>query len=212
MHAADPSSRRWLTEAARLVDGLPVLLVVTERSQYDIDQAAPGLAHGLSPAFVHTHTLAPLSADAATGLVRAAFPQAAPDRVADCVRAGAGNPLLLRALLHDLSSWNADDGTAPPAALPDTCAALYPGAYPDVVSWWLAGAGGATARVARCLAVLESAEADAAAVRPRPRTVRRPRATGARGTAPTSVATPRRGSPQGWPRPTRTGSPAGSPR
>ncbi|MFJ8902180.1 AAA family ATPase [Streptomyces sp. NPDC102370] len=166
VHAADPSSRRWLTEAARLVDGLPVLLVVTERSQYDIDQAAPGLAHGLSPAFVHTHTLAPLSADAATGLVRAAFPQAAPDRVADCVRAGAGNPLLLRALLHDLSSWNADDGTAPPAALPDTCAALYPGAYPDVVSWWLAGAGGATARVARCLAVLESAEADAAAVRP----------------------------------------------
>ncbi|MEU0769905.1 helix-turn-helix transcriptional regulator [Streptomyces albogriseolus] len=159
VHAADASSRRWLTEAARFVDGLPVLLVVTERSQYDIDPAGHGLAHGLSPALVHTHTLAPLSDGAAADLVRAAFPDAEPGRVADCVRAGAGNPLLLRALLHDLSSWTESS----PAALPDTCAALYPGAYPDVVSWWLAGAGGATARVARCLAVLESGEADQAA-------------------------------------------------
>ncbi|CAL9477781.1 AAA family ATPase [Streptomyces sp. enrichment culture] len=162
VHAADAASRRWLTEAARLVDGLPVLLVVTERSQYDIDPAGHGLAHGLSPALVHTHTLAPLSAGAAADLVRAAFPDAEPGRVADCVRAGAGNPLLLRALLHDLSSWTASASESSSAALPDTCAALYPGAYPDVVSWWLAGAGGATARVARCLAALESGEADRA--------------------------------------------------
>nr|WP_308309814.1 AAA family ATPase [Streptomyces sp. CHD11] len=159
VHAADPLSRGWLTEAARLVDGLPVLLVVTERSQYDIDPPGAGLARGLSPALVRTHTLAPLSDAAATGLVRAAFPGAAPDRVADCVRAGAGNPLLLRALLDDLSSWDTAGGSAPPASLPDTCAALYPGGYPDAVSWWLAGAGGATARVARCLAVLESGTA-----------------------------------------------------
>lgn len=166
VHAADPLSRRWLAEAARLVDGLPVLLVVTERSQYDIDPPGAGIAHGLSPALVRTHTLAPLSAGAATGLVRAAFPEAAPDRVADCVRAGAGNPLLLRALLEDLSSGGAADGSAPTAALPETCAALYPGAYPDAVSWWLAGAGGATAGVARSLAVLEGGEADAGVARP----------------------------------------------
>ncbi|MFD7698875.1 AAA family ATPase [Streptomyces caelestis] len=165
VHAADPPSRRWLTEAARLVDGLPALLVVTERSQYDVDPPGAGLAHGLSPALARTHTLAPLSTGAAAELVRAAFPEAAPDRVADCVRAGAGNPLLLRTLLDDLSSWSAADGSAPPAALPDTCAALYPGAYPEAVSWWLAGAGGATAGVARCLAVLESGGAEAGAAR-----------------------------------------------
>ncbi|MGW4024170.1 AAA family ATPase [Streptomyces sp. NPDC005009] len=165
VHAADPLSRRWLAEAARLVDGLPVLLVVTERSQYDIDPPGAGIAHGLSTALARTHTLAPLSDGAATDLVRAAFPEAAPDRVADCVRAGAGNPLLLRALLEDLSSGGTTDGSAPPAALPDTCAALYPGAYPDAVSWWLAGAGGATAGVARSLAVLEGGEADDGAAR-----------------------------------------------
>ncbi|MFH9333098.1 AAA family ATPase [Streptomyces althioticus] len=170
VHAADAASRRWLAEAARLVDGLPVLLVVTERSQYDIDPAGHGLAHGLSPALVHTHTVAPLSAGAAADLVRAAFPDAEPGRVADCVRAGAGNPLLLRALLHDLSSWTGSATEGPSAALPETCAALYPGAYPDVVSWWLAGAGGATARVARCLAVLESGEADRAAAARTPKT------------------------------------------
>ncbi|MFD7687775.1 AAA family ATPase [Streptomyces sp. NPDC059781] len=162
VHAADPLSRRWLAEAARLVDGLPVLLVVTERSQYDIDPPGAGIAHGLSPALARTHTLAPLSDGAATDLVRAAFPEATPERVADCVRAGAGNPLLLHALLEDLSSGGTTDGSAP---LPDTCAALYPGAYPDAVSWWLAGAGAATAQVARSLAVLESGQADAGAAR-----------------------------------------------
>lgn len=165
VHAADPLSRGWLTEAARRVDGLPVLLVVTERSQYDIDPPGAGLARGLSPALVRTHTLAPLSGAAATGLVRAAFPGAAPGRVADCVRAGAGNPLLLHALLDDLSSWDTAGGSAPQAPLPDTCAALYPGGYPDAVSWWLAGAGGSTARVARSLAVLESGDADAVPAR-----------------------------------------------
>ncbi|MFI5567700.1 AAA family ATPase [Streptomyces sp. NPDC051740] len=162
VHVADPLSRRWLAEAARLVDGLPVLLVVTERSQYDIDPPGAGVAHGLSPALARTHTLAPLSDGAAADLVRAALPEATPERVADCVRAGAGNPLLLHALLEDLSSGGTTDGSAP---LPDTCAALYPGAYPDAVSWWLAGAGGATAQVARSLAVLESGEADAGAAR-----------------------------------------------
>ena len=49
VHFADEPSRRWLVEAARRIDRLPVLLVVTERSQYDIDPPSAGLAHALSP-------------------------------------------------------------------------------------------------------------------------------------------------------------------
>ncbi|MFI6281535.1 AAA family ATPase [Streptomyces sp. NPDC050988] len=208
VHLADESSRRWLVEAARRIDRLPVLMVVTERSQYDIDPPADGLVHTLSPALVRTRTLAPLSADSAAELVRSALggvlkvphsthgarhapsphrpkTQVAPLRgtssgtprartehrghrtglskhplgrpapaewVDDCVRAGAGNPLLLRALLDDLA------GTAPedaPAALPDNCAALYPGSYAAAVSWWLDSAGPTTTEVARALAALD---------------------------------------------------------
>ncbi|NBM17608.1 LuxR family transcriptional regulator, partial [Streptomyces sp. GC420] len=43
-----------------------------------------------------------------------------------------------------------------PETVPDTCAALYPGAYPAAVSWWLDCAGPATANVARALAALDT--------------------------------------------------------
>ncbi|GKQ38924.1 AAA family ATPase [Streptomyces sp. A012304] len=152
VHLADAASRRWLVEAARRIDRLPVLVVVTERSQYDIAPQPAGLTHTLSPSLVRTHTLAPLTDDASAALVRAAFPTAPPDWTASCVRAGAGNPLLLQALLEDLH------GTPPPAPVPHTCAALYPGAYPATVSWWLETAGPGTAEVARVLAVLEEAD------------------------------------------------------
>ncbi|MFJ4691042.1 AAA family ATPase [Streptomyces sp. NPDC088766] len=152
IHLADESSRRWLVEAARRLDRLPVLVVATERSQYDIDQRPAGLTHALSPSLVRTHTLAPLTDDAAAGLVRTAFPAAPDDWTADCVRAGAGNPLLLHALLDDLHD------TPPPAPVPRTCAALYPGSYPAAVSWWLETAGPATAETARALAILEQTE------------------------------------------------------
>ncbi|MGZ3099884.1 AAA family ATPase [Streptomyces sp. H72] len=102
VHLADDSSRRWLVEAARRVDRLPVLVVVTERSQYDIDPRPAGLTQALSPSLVRTHTLAPLSDAAAAALVRAAFPAAGARWTAECVRAGAGSPLLLHALLDDL--------------------------------------------------------------------------------------------------------------
>ncbi|MCQ9135278.1 MULTISPECIES: LuxR family transcriptional regulator [Streptomyces] len=152
VHLADEASRRWFVEAARRIERLPVLLVATERSQYDIAPRPAGLAHALSPSLVRTHALAPLTDEASAGLVRAAFPTA-PDRwTADCVRAGAGIPLLLHALLDDL------DGAPPPTAVPTTCAALYPGSYPAAVSWWLDSAGPATAEVARTLAAVEQAE------------------------------------------------------
>ncbi|MFF4472727.1 AAA family ATPase [Streptomyces sp. NPDC001599] len=154
VHLADESSRRWLTEAARHVDRLPVLLVATERSQYDIDPRPAGLTQALSPSLVRTHTLAPLSDSAAAGLVRDAFPDASARWTEECVRAGAGSPLLLHALLDDLGGTPHPDGVP---SVPDSCAALYPGSYPAAVSWWLNSAGPATADVARCLAALEQA-------------------------------------------------------
>ncbi|CAL9533175.1 hypothetical protein SUDANB145_04067 [Streptomyces sp. enrichment culture] len=235
VHLADSASRRWLVEAARRVGRLPILLVATERSQYDVEPGPPGLTHALPPSLVSVHTLAPLGDIAAAALPRAAFPAAGPDWTAECVRAGAGSPLLLRALLDDLGGTGSggggtayedggtayedggaayrDGGTAygdrgaaygdrgaaygefppagpqgtaaaevpsvaarratagetPPAGpgadpsrrlpqpVPDSCAALYPGAYPAAVSWWLENAGTATAEVARALATLEQA-------------------------------------------------------
>ncbi|MGW0650366.1 AAA family ATPase [Streptomyces umbrinus] len=156
VHLADESSRRWLVEAVRRIDRLPVLMVVTERSQYDIDPPADGLVHALSPALVRTRTLAPLSAGSAAELVRSALGRPVPaELVDDCVRAGAGSPLLLRALLDDLGGTAAGDA---PAALPDNCAALYPGSYAAAVSWWLDSAGPTTTEVARALAALDDDE------------------------------------------------------
>ncbi|MFD9392183.1 AAA family ATPase [Streptomyces sp. NPDC060000] len=151
VHLADEASRRWFVEAARRIDRLPVLLVATERSQYDIGPRPTGLTHALSPSAFRTHTLGPLTGHASADLVRAAFPTASDRWTAECVRAGAGSPLLLHALLDDL------DGAPPPTAVPRTCAALYPGSYPAAVSWWLDSAGPATAEVARTLAALETA-------------------------------------------------------
>lgn len=124
VHLADDSSRRWLTEAARHVDRLPVLLVATERSQYDVDPRPAGLTQALSPSLVRTHTLAPLSDSAAAALIREAFPDASARWTEECVRAGAGSPLLLHALLDDLGGTPHPDGVPP---VPDSCAALYPG-------------------------------------------------------------------------------------
>ncbi|MFF0161574.1 AAA family ATPase [Streptomyces sp. NPDC005263] len=152
VHLADDASRRWLVDAARRVDRLPVLLVATERSQYDVDPPAAGLAHALSPSLVRSHTLAPLTPTAVAELVRATFPSASARWAADCWSATAGSPLLLRALLDDLGAL---PPTALPPTLPDTGAALYPGAYPAAVQWWLDSAGPATSEVARALAALE---------------------------------------------------------
>ncbi|MGW4568280.1 LuxR C-terminal-related transcriptional regulator, partial [Streptomyces sp. NPDC004561] len=150
VHLADAPSHRWLVESARHVGRLPlpVLLVVTERSQYDIDPPAPGFTHTLSPALVRTHTLVPLTEESAARRVRSVFPDAPEPWVDSCVRAAAGNPLLLRALLDDL-------GAGPHPTVPASTAALYPGAYPAAVSWWLDSAGPTTAEVARALAVLD---------------------------------------------------------
>ncbi|WP_328635933.1 AAA family ATPase [Streptomyces canus] len=151
VHLADAPFYRWLVETARHADlqAMPVLLAVTERSQYDIDPPAPGFSHTLPPALVRTHTLAPLTADAAAEMVRAEFPHAPAAWVSDSVLAGAGSPLLLRALLGDLG------GVTRHPAVPETSAALYPGAYQAAVAWWLDSGGPGTTEVAHALAALD---------------------------------------------------------
>ncbi|WP_089100316.1 helix-turn-helix transcriptional regulator [Streptomyces hyaluromycini] len=148
VHLADAPSHRWLVESARHIDRLPILLVVSERSQYDLDPPAPGFTHTLPPALVRTHTLAPLAPAAAAARVRAKFPDASRLWTDACVHAAAGSPLLLGALLDDLAESRHPD-------VPETTAALYPGAYPAAVQWLLDSAGPATTEVARALAVLE---------------------------------------------------------
>ncbi|MFJ7778616.1 LuxR C-terminal-related transcriptional regulator [Streptomyces yangpuensis] len=152
VHLADPASRRWLVDAARRLARLPVLMVVTERVQYDVTPPAPGFSHGLAPSLVRVHTCGPLGRPAAEAVVRSVFgPDTDPAWTDACVTASAGNPLLLRALLDDLRVV-APDGGRLESALPETCADLYPGAFVAAVTWWLDSAGQETATVARTLA------------------------------------------------------------
>ncbi|MDF9817094.1 LuxR C-terminal-related transcriptional regulator [Streptomyces sp. SPB162] len=158
-HLADQPSRRWLTEAARRLTGMPVLMVVTERGQYDIAPPAPGIAYSLPPGVVRMHAVAPLSRPAAEELVRGVLGADTSDTWVDgCVRAGAGNPLLLRSLLDDLRvvfPHVGSDNGGPEPRLPQSCAELYPGAFVAAVSWWLKSAGPGSTTVARALAELE---------------------------------------------------------
>ncbi|MFD5620461.1 LuxR C-terminal-related transcriptional regulator [Streptomyces yangpuensis] len=152
VHLADPASRRWLVDAARRLARLPVLMVVTERVQYDVTPPAPGFSHGLAPSLVRVHTCGPLGRPAAEAMVRSVFgPDTDPAWTDGCVTASAGNPLLLSALLDDLRVV-APAGGRPESALPETCADLYPGAFVAAVTWWLDSAGQETAAVARTLA------------------------------------------------------------
>ncbi|MFD9268518.1 LuxR C-terminal-related transcriptional regulator [Streptomyces goshikiensis] len=159
VHLADQASRNWLTEAARRLTGMPVLMVVTERGQYDITPPRAGLAYTLPPDTVRMHALAPLSRAAAAELVRGALGPDTSDAWLDgCVRAGAGNPLLLRSLLDDLRAafpYRASDSSGPEPRLPERCAELYPGAFVAAVSWWLKSTGHESTLVARALAELE---------------------------------------------------------
>ncbi|MFE5677459.1 LuxR C-terminal-related transcriptional regulator [Streptomyces erythrochromogenes] len=152
VHLADHASRRWLLDAARRLAPLPVLMVVTERVQYDVTPPTPGFSHGLAPSLVRVHTCGPLGRPAAESMVHDVFgPDTDPAWTDGCIAASAGHPLLLRALLDDLRVVAPDGGRAG-SALPDTCADLYPGAFVAAVTWWLDSAGHETATVARTLA------------------------------------------------------------
>ncbi|PGH49104.1 AAA family ATPase [Streptomyces sp. Ru87] len=115
-HLADASSRRWLTQAARMLDQLPVLLVMTERVSYDIDPSPSGMARALPPALVTVCATGPLRPAEVADTVRARFGDATPRGWADeCFRATGGNPLLLHALLADLAEVTGPAGPAGPS-------------------------------------------------------------------------------------------------
>ncbi|WP_078859571.1 AAA family ATPase [Streptomyces rubellomurinus] len=156
VHLADPPSRRWLAQVARRLERLPVLLVVTERWQYDLSPQAPGFADVLGQSAAETCTLRPLSPPTCAALVRAALGDGAAHGLAqDCFRATGGNPLLLRALLADLRETTAG---AALTQLPSACTDLYPGGYTGAVARWLRSAGPRTAAAARALAELQDEE------------------------------------------------------
>ncbi|MDJ0344846.1 LuxR C-terminal-related transcriptional regulator [Streptomyces sp. H10-C2] len=149
IHLADPASRAWLARLVPRLDRLPVLLILTERHQYDMTPAPRGIAWGLAPSLVHTVRVPPLSERSVDAIARARLGGEPPPGLA---AATAGNPLLLHALLEDLAELNPGQ---PPGRSPSSVAELHPGAYADAVSWWLAAAGPQTADAVRALAMVQ---------------------------------------------------------
>ncbi|WP_244176798.1 AAA family ATPase [Streptomyces albus] len=155
VHLADPASRDWFVRAARQLDRLPVLLFLTERAQYDLDPPQPCLLRTLPSTLFSVHTIGPLSFRAAAELVRERLGAGLPPGWIDgCLRATAGIPLLLHALLDDLSRLTAVTGGTGP--FPHTGAGLYSSNYPTMLAWALESAGPATADLARTLAELDT--------------------------------------------------------
>ncbi|MFF4160678.1 LuxR C-terminal-related transcriptional regulator [Streptomyces sp. NPDC001678] len=159
LHDADTVSRRWIGYLARRLTGLPVLLVLTECLEEGADARGviaksatvkSGTAKGATalPGATGTSvTLRPLGPAAVT---RLALAGPAPTRKHDadraelCVRACAGNPALVHALLADLREG------PPPSRLAD----LAGRRYRDAIGHWLrARATPRSRRVALALAV-----------------------------------------------------------
>ncbi|CAM5563275.1 hypothetical protein GCM10010343_73270 [Streptomyces avidinii] len=110
VHLADGASRRWIGYLTRRLGNLPVLLLLTERS-------------GSRPLALHESTgtattLEPLSAPAVLRLARAHGHAADAGALDLCVRASAGHPVLLHALLRDLAAPAAPAPTAAGRAVP----------------------------------------------------------------------------------------------
>ncbi|MFD8993416.1 helix-turn-helix transcriptional regulator [Streptomyces abikoensis] len=126
LHDADAVSRRWIGYLARRLAGLPVLLLLTEcLTEYleNDNTALPG-ATGTSV------TLRPLGPGAVARLALAGPARTRKqdaDRAELCVRACAGNPALVHALLGDLGEG------PPPGRLSD----LAGRRYRDVIGHWL---------------------------------------------------------------------------
>ncbi|NEA57002.1 helix-turn-helix transcriptional regulator, partial [Streptomyces sp. SID13666] len=149
VHLADPASRGWFGRLVPRLDRLPVLLILTERHQYDMTPAPRGIAWGLAPSLVHTVRLPPLSGPSVDAIARERLGGDPPPGLA---AATAGNPLLLHALLQDLAELHPG---GPPERTPSSVAELHPGAYADAVAWLLAAAGPQTADAGCALALVQ---------------------------------------------------------
>ncbi|MET9882638.1 AAA family ATPase [Streptomyces sp. NPDC006430] len=157
VHLADAPSRRWLGQVARRLEGLPFLLAVTERWQYDVVPGPPPFAQDCDRTPDALLTLEPLGPRASAALVAAALGErVSPALLDDCLQAGAGNPLLLHALLADLRE--VAGGGPLPDRLPTTCTALHPGAFVGAVAHLLHSAGPETTTALRALAELHHEE------------------------------------------------------
>ncbi|MFF7456625.1 AAA family ATPase [Kitasatospora sp. NPDC008115] len=179
IHLADEPSRRWLRQVARRIDRLPALLIATEHRQATLDTPPGRFTRDLTPDLATTLRLAPLGTPAAVRIARRHLgSDAPPGLAADCARASGGNPLLLTALLADLTAAGTDAISAAiptaapaqvqppahstvhptihptelPAALPERCGALPGGAFAEAVDAWLHGAGHRAVTAARVLA------------------------------------------------------------
>ncbi|MFJ9947439.1 AAA family ATPase [Kitasatospora sp. NPDC091207] len=180
IHLADRPSRDWLLQLARRIDRLPVLLLATERRQAALGTPPARFGRGLPPGLADTTRLGPLDTTAATRLAELHLGLGAPPALAAaCVHATGGNPLLLTALLSDLRDH--PDGPCPaaftalpappaliglpalptprvhtaPRHLPDSCARLPGGAFPEAVEQWLRGGGERALTAARVLARMQ---------------------------------------------------------
>ncbi|WP_190108556.1 LuxR C-terminal-related transcriptional regulator [Streptomyces cinnamoneus] len=134
LHDADMASRRWIGYLARRLAGLPVLLVLTECWE----EGATVLPDATGTSVV----LRPLGPESVARLVAARGHDA--DRAALCVRACAGNPTLVHALLADFRE----------GPLPRTLSQLGGSCYRDaIVHWMQARATPWSRRTALALAV-----------------------------------------------------------
>jgi DNA-binding CsgD family transcriptional regulator len=157
LHWCDAPSLRFVAFLARRVEGLPVLLAAAaRRGEPGADEAiladlrADPLATVLEPA--------PLSVEGVAALLDEA--DAAPEFRAALHRSSAGNPLLVRELLHAVAAQR----IAPDAAGADRLPDLGPEPIARFVSQRLRGLGAPAEALARALAVLgEDADLDLAA-------------------------------------------------
>jgi len=111
LHWADAASLRWLTYAARRLEGLPILIIVGTRPAEQSSEPSLVMELVADPAGVVIRPPA-LTVLAATELIREFIARDVDVEFADaCHATTGGNPLLLRALLEALR----DVGVAPKA-------------------------------------------------------------------------------------------------
>ncbi|MCC2278163.1 LuxR C-terminal-related transcriptional regulator [Streptomyces sp. ET3-23] len=139
LHHADAVSRRWIGYLGRRLAGLPVLLVVTE-----CQEEGATVRSGTTGTVL---TLRPLGPSAVVRLVAASLPPVHGHGAAGaelCVRACAGNPALVHALLADLAE----------GPLPNRLSDLAGSRYRDAIAQWLRSrVTPASRRVAVALAI-----------------------------------------------------------
>jgi DNA-binding CsgD family transcriptional regulator len=147
---ADAASLRWISFLARRIDGLPVLLVATLRTDEQPVQDTPADDLVVNRLAQTVRPLA-LSAEAVRVLIRRGL-GAEPDAefARACHEATRGNPLFVRELVGSLR----EQGVAPVAAQAGRVEEIGPRAVTRLVLHRLAGLGPAAERLARAAALV----------------------------------------------------------